>query len=93
MAKWTRVITGVAEVLDELDDHESNLIEVRDKIVAIFQADPAYAYDSLDDFSEAVRELEYVDTRADFDWALGAIYDWADDERVWIQPYAEQGSS
>lgn len=90
MTEWKRVITGVAEALDELDDHESNFIEVRDKVVAVFKADRAYVYDGIDDFNEAIRELEVADTRADFDWALNEMYDWADDEGIWIEPYARQ---
>lgn len=91
MTEWKRVITGVAEALDELDlAHESNVIEVRDKLVAVFHADPAYDPAGIDDFNDAVRELEEAETVADLDWAFNAIYNWADDECVWIQPYAEK---
>lgn len=92
MAQWKRVITGVAEALDKIDDYNSNFFEVRDEVVAVFKGDPAYDFTGIDDFNDAVRELEEAENREDFDFALNEIYDWADRERVWIDPRPRQSA-
>jgi hypothetical protein len=84
MAEWKRTI----DIKQHLDA-DKPLAEVRDPIVAILKADRAYRSavdrylfgDSFKDITDNLADAE--DVEAFNDW-LSALYDWADENRVWI---------
>ncbi len=79
MTNWKRTI-NIKQHLDPAKPFEG----VRDAIVRVLRNDRAY----LDgfDFTDIVDEMAETGTVSDFDAALEALYDWADNNLVWIGP-------
>lgn len=95
MRAWKRQIDGYGPIADRFSNGEATFEETRDAAVAVFKADQAYAGDNMERasapcadelYTEAVWDLAEAQTEDDFVAALEAIYDWADDARVWIAP-------
>ena len=84
MPSWNIKITGIAPLVESFDD--TNLEAIRDGVVRILK--DALSYEEGDDLAldEALDELSEADTREEFDFAMHELYDWADKERVWIDP-------
>jgi hypothetical protein len=82
MTNWRRTIY-IKQHLDPDQPFE----DVRDAIVRVLRNDRAYLsrHGGGDfDFIEIVDEMAEVPTVRDFDLCLDALYDWADDNRIWI---------
>lgn len=99
MTKWTRSIKGINVVIDETADSLLTNNEGIARIGDILAKQPEFVEDECDakcdiDFKELVEEMQWA--REDdspvptsyFDAMLAAMYDWADRERIWIEPVA-----
>lgn len=92
MAVWTRTIVGISPIVDRMHGDMTQFKPCRDEIVALLKKDPAYDDEAEfgsenEQFTEAVEELAYAENEGEFDGALAYLYDWADDNRVWIDPH------
>ena len=82
MTRWKRQIR-IKQFLDEGKPFE----EVRDQVVAVLRRQPEYDIESErydDEFWNIVDEMTDTDTVRYFDLTLNALYDWADDNKIWI---------
>jgi hypothetical protein len=98
MAKWKRSIRGINVVIDKVADGQIPEPEGMGRIADILRKQPEFIEDETDpncdpEFKMLVEEMD--DARRDetmeesyFDALLAGMYDWADAERVWIEPVA-----
>lgn len=87
--RWRWKVTGVAELIDSYVGGTS-LEELGERIADRLATIPR---DILDENAEGdldmlLTELRegYYESTEDFDELLGDLYDWADAERIWIEP-------
>jgi hypothetical protein len=91
MANWKKEI----DLVDVFAKYESSEIDDSEMIASLHKAFTAFidANPQLNDlidfyrFSDAVDELSMVDEVEDADYALQSIYDFADDNRIWIKTF------
>jgi hypothetical protein len=84
VTNWRRTI-NIKQYLDP----DKPLPEVRDAIVAVLRNDRAYLSQRGGgdlDFMDLVDEMAETQSVPDFDLCLSALYDWADNQLVWIGP-------
>lgn len=82
VANWVKQIHGVPEIVNAIYDREIEAEEGARRVLAILQG---HAPDSV--LEEFIDVYEAADVpRQQFDYALEAMYDWADEARVWISP-------
>ena len=72
------------DVHDIWQDDTIEFKERRDKIVERIEASSAWDKDD-ETIVDLLDELAYTDHEGEFDCVWDAIYDWADDNRVWIE--------
>jgi hypothetical protein len=87
MTNWVRTIKGVGNAMGKFP--EASAADVAKEVSVILARDDAYEVD--DDFTELVDELaaygrDEEETEGYFDAIMSCIYDWADANRVWIEP-------
>jgi hypothetical protein len=78
---WKKTIHGVPAILDlapDVEDDDDQPVEVREKMVALLKAHNVP--------EEIVEEFEYCTHVFEFNEAMDTLYDWADEQRVWIDP-------
>jgi hypothetical protein len=91
MANWKKEIN----LVDLYAKYESSEIDDSEMIISLYKAFTAFieANPQLNDivdfyrFSDAVDELSMVDDIDEADYALQSIYDFADDNRIWIKTF------
>lgn len=91
MANWKKEIN----LVDLYAKYESAEINDSEMITSLYKAFSAFidANPQLNDivdfyrFADAVDELSMVDDIEDADYALQSIYDFADDNRIWIKTF------
>jgi hypothetical protein len=91
MSNWKIIIKGITTLQDRYTEGEGEMEfeQMRDKVVAIFRAKLArylYAPYLDDDLNEILDELAEVDTASYYNAVYFDLYDWCDDNRVWIDP-------
>jgi hypothetical protein len=91
MANWKHEI-DLADLFAKYGDDEidsNQMIACLHKVFTAFiDANPQL--NDIDDFyrfSDAVDELTMVDDVEDADYALQSIYDFADDNRIWVKTF------
>ena len=87
MTNWQRKIMGFGPLMDKLYDRAITPDEWGTSAATILMEDPAYKTD--DDFELLVEEIGSVgpnDPESYIDNLMTELYDWADDNRVWIDP-------
>lgn len=91
--KWRYQVKGWGAVLQEGDaatDTREDILARRDKLVTLLRESDWYAEqpDGEDSaLAQRVRELEAADDDCEADNLLMAIYDLADIERAWLDPF------
>lgn len=91
MANWKKEI----DLADLYAKYEDATIDGHEMITCLHKAFSAFieanpSLNDLDDFyrmSDAVDELAWTDTVEDADFLLQSIYDFADDNRIWIKTF------
>jgi hypothetical protein len=85
MPSWNIKITGIAPLIESWEEG-GDITPIRDSVVS--KVKDAVGYVEGDDLAldEALDELSEASTREEFDFAMNELYDWADKERVWIDP-------
>lgn len=91
MAVWKKQIKGVAPLLEALADarDEEEFRAARDAVVARLKREPEFDDESTgftDEYADIVTNLSIAENEHEFDLDLQDLYDWADDNRVWIDP-------
>lgn len=81
--KWRIEIRGWGKVIQ---DDSLEWDAKRDKLVGILKASAWYK-DEDDDLGMAIMDLEDSPTIEDADEAIWSIYNLADDDRVWLDPF------
>jgi hypothetical protein len=90
MANWIMKI-DVSEIWQEYEDNndfesfKSELIPILKSI----QDEVSKKLDSLEamDYEDMVQEIELTDDEDEFDYAWQDLYDWADNNKVWIATF------
>lgn len=93
MAEWKRVISGLPDIMARVEDGDITATEGGKEVGSLLRKDPAFNedapvtdYDTHDfvaivwDFEEGVLSWD------DFNEEMTNLYDWADKQRVWIDP-------
>jgi len=91
MANWTMQI----DLADLYAKFENDLIDEQEMITclhhawrAFIDANPKIAdYVYFRSFEDAVDELESTDSIDDADYLLNTIYDFADENRIWVKTF------
>ena len=95
MGNWVLKLNGLPKIMDQFDEGTIDIDFVFLKTARLvydfwerYYKKPKYAdidWDKLDDIFENFRMGEGGDEE-DFDSVLQDLYDWADDNSVWIEP-------
>jgi hypothetical protein len=85
MPSWHIKITGVAPLIQAWEEGD-DVKALGHDVSHILRT--ALSYEEGDDLAldEAIANIEEAATREEFDEAMVELYDWADKERVWIDP-------
>ena len=84
MAVWKEHVYGIHTLQERQYNGTITLIEMRDSIVAKLRKLRPEGEDL--ELDEILDELADVDTVGWYDMVKDALYDWADTNRVWIDP-------
>jgi hypothetical protein len=85
MAEWKATIEGVAPLLSDFHDGDIDFESARNGIVEVLRRQPFFK--DGDEFFDIVEcDLANAEDISEFDDYMDSLYDWADDNRVWIDP-------
>lgn len=84
MTNWTRQIHGIPEIIDAIYDGRYDVKSGADRVLTILHRAGGVPEDVMQEFID-VHDVADNPT-AHFDFALEKMYDWADEECVWISP-------
>jgi len=85
MADWKHVVEGVAPLLHDFQDGDIDFESARNGIVEIMRGQPFFNDD--EDFWNIVEcDLANAQDISEFDDYMDSLYDWADENLVWISP-------
>ena len=92
MAEWKTIIYGITALQERFDAGEIPFEEMRDGVAKILRHKLKtrldFEHDNYDmSLRETIEELEEVDTVDYYDTVKSVLYDWCDDNRVWIDPF------
>lgn len=98
MTNWRRTIRGINVVIDKVANGDLTEAEGMGQIADVLKRQPEFIEDETDPdcdvgFKILVEEMsdardEENMTESYFDSLLCGMYDWADAERIWIEPIA-----
>jgi hypothetical protein len=83
---WHIQITGVHTLQEKHRAGDITLKELKDGVVDIIQKAVGYVEGDDLELDEALDNIKDATDVADYDEAKDELYDWADRERVWIDP-------
>lgn len=86
MPVWHIHIKGIHTLQEEQLEGTITFEEMRDGIVVILKRELAYEEGIDPSLDEVIDELKDADSVEAYDIAKDELYNWADKERVWIDP-------
>lgn len=84
MTAWLRTLPGVGAAITQYGE-DQDLTAARDKVVAALRKVPK-RFDPEGVLDEILSTMQHVEEEQYFDELLNEMYDWADDQKVWIEP-------
>lgn len=81
MAEWKGEIKGVKAIIH---DEELMFEQKKEKVVNLLRKQKRYMADDSGFFDIVECDLDNAVDESEFDSYLDELYDWGDDERVWI---------
>ena len=85
MAEWKHIVKGVAPLLHDFQDGDIDFESARNGIVEVLRRQPFFT-DEGEVFDIVECDLANAEDISEFDDYMDSLYDWADDNRVWISP-------
>ena len=83
-SNWTRQVYGIHTLQLRRTDGEITLAEMCAGVIKRLR--PLRPEGDDFEFDEIIAELEAVETVDEYDDVKAQLYDWADENRVWIDP-------
>lgn len=85
MPAWHIKIHGIAPLIEAWEEGDE-LAPLTKDVSHIVRTAVSYVEGDDLELDEAIGNIEDASTREEFDEAMAELYDWADRERVWIDP-------
>ena len=94
MTEWRYVIPGWGKVIEPVDEHGRDIddglswLQIRDRLVGLLENSSWYKHQPAgSDLHEAIAEFKQADDDEDVEDLLMRIYDLADEQRCWLDPF------
>ena len=91
--KWDLTLTGIKEIIDSFEDEDIDDPGVISKVTSAVNLEMRNHFDAIQaslgddarmEYENFADEIMMADNAEDFDYVLSDIYDWADNNNVWI---------